>query len=318
MIDSKLDEFIWSQKYRPQTIDETILPKKIKETFLSFKEKGNIPNMIFAGSSGIGKTTVAKAFCRELGIDYLFLNGSGEDRGIDTVKNKIARFATTVSFDSADKRKMIIYDEADNITADSQLALRSFIESNSDNCGFILTCNYPGRFIDPLLSRFHLMEFKIPKEERSELAIVLIKRIVEILKKENVQIQSLDAIKKLVTKYFPDIRKILDSLQTYAANGVIDDGIIDYIKKTDLSDLIHSLKEKEWTQMRKWVAENVEDHLDIVSDLYKKGNDYFKIETFPQAIIYLNEIQMQHPLAADKELNLVAGLTKIMSDCEFN
>lgn len=314
---TKLDEFVWSQKYRPSTIEDTILPSKIKENLLAFKDKGNIPNMIFAGTAGVGKTTVAKAFCQELGIDYLFLNGSGEDRGIETVKNKIPRFATAVSFDNSNRRKMVIYDEADNLTADSQMALRSLIESNSDNCGFILTCNFPGRLLDALTSRCHLVEFKIPKEEKNALAKSVLKRVVEILKEEGVTDYNLEVLKQLVIKYFPDIRRILNALQNYSATGKIDEGILDYIKKSDLTDLISFLRDKEWARMRKWIGENVDDPLDVILEMFRNGPNYFVMSTFPQAIIYLNEAQTSHPLASDKELNLVACMTKLMSDCEF-
>lgn len=314
---AKLDEFVWTQKYRPQTIEDTILPKRIKEQLIAFRDKGNIPDLILAGTAGIGKTTVAKAFCNELGIDYLFLNGSGEDRGIDTVKTKIAKFATAVSWDMTDKRKIVIYDEADNLTADAQLALRSVIEANSDNCGFILTCNYPGRLLDALKSRCHIIDFKIPREEASGLAIEFIKRVVRILRTEGITDFSADVLKRVVTQYFPDMRRIINALQNYSATGKIDEGLLNYIQKTDLTDLIKHLKDKEWVKMRKWVGENVEDPLEVINELYKKGPDYFVMSTFPQAVIYLADAQVDHTIAADKELNLVACLTKIMSDCEF-
>lgn len=313
----KIDEFVWTQKYRPQTLEDTILPKKTKDQLIAFRDKGQMPDMIFAGTAGIGKTTVAKAMCQEMGIDYLFLQGSGEDRGIDTVKHKIGKFATSVSWEDSNKRKMIIYDEADNLTADAQMALRSQIEANSDNCGIIMTCNYPGRLLDALISRCHVIEFRIPNAEKKTLAVELLKRLVAILKNENITQYDPEVLKTLVTKYFPDMRRIINALQNYSPTGSIDSGVLDYIKRSDTSDLVSFLKDKEWAKMRKWIGENVDDPLEVITDLYRNGPEYFVMNTFPQAVIYLNEAQTQHPLAADKELNLVASMTKIMSECEF-
>lgn len=314
----KLDEFMWSQKYRPQTVEDIILPSRIKADFLAFKEHGNIPDLLLAGPAGTGKTTAAKALCNDLGIEYLFLQGSGEDRGIDAVKHKIPRFAQSVSWDNADKRKMVIYDEADNLTADAQLALRTMIEANSDNCGFMLTCNYPERFIEPLLSRFgDVVDFKIPKAEANDLALQFLKRLVFILKNEGITDIDGNVLKTLVMRSFPDMRKIINALQRYSSTGKIDSGILELIKKEDLTELYRYLKAKEWSNMRNWVGSEVEDHLGVVLDMFKNGSKYFKIETFPQAIIHLNNAQNEMVMAPNKELVLASALTLIMFECEF-
>jgi DNA polymerase III delta prime subunit len=314
---TKVDEFVWTQKYRPQTVEDAILPIKIKEQFIAFRDKGNIPDLILAGNAGVGKTTLAKAICNELGIDYLFLQGSGEDRGIDTVKNKVGKFATSVSWDGGNKRKMVIYDEADNLTGDAQLALRSVIEANSDNCGFILTCNFPGRLLDALISRCHVIDLKIPKNEMKPLAMDFIRRLIFILKSEGINEYDTEVLKTLVVKYFPDMRRIINAIQHYSAVGSIDSGILDYIKKSDSTELIKYLKDKEWNKMRKWVGENVDDAMEIILDLYHNGHKYFVMSTFPQAVIFLDEAQTTMASAVDKELKLVATLTKIMSEAEF-
>lgn len=317
-ISTDMDQFWWPEKYRPKTIEECILPSKIKNHLLAFKDQGNLPNMIFAGPPGVGKTTVAKAFCQELGINYMFLQGSGKDRGIDTIRTKMEKFATSVSWDDSNQRKIIIIDEGDHLTPDSMLALRSFIETNADNCGFIFTANYPGRFLDALISRLHVVDFKIPRGEGTRLAVQFLRRIVWILKAEGITDFSEEVLKTLVQKYFPDMRRILNALQTYSSTGKIDEGVLDLIRKADSSELVRIMGEREWNQMRKWVGENVDDPAEVILDLYQNGPKYFKTETFPQAILHLNDCQNELALAIDKQISLVACLTRLMQDCEFN
>jgi len=316
-ITSNLDQWIWVEKYRPQTLDECILPEKIKNDLLAFKDKGNLPNAIFAGGAGTGKTTAAKAFCKELGLDYMFLQGSGKDRGIDTIRNKMEKFATAVSWDDSDRRKVVIIDEAENLTTDAQLALRSFIEENADNCGFIFTANYPGRFIEALVSRMHVIEFKIPKNEKTKLAIQFLKRLVGILKAEGIEDYSEEVLKTLVQKYFPDMRRILNALQHYSSTGKIDAGVLDFIKRADCAELVEFMKDREWNKMRKWIGENVDDPAEVILDLYQNCAKYFKTASLPQAIIYLNEAQKDHVMAIDKQLSLAANLTNMMGNLEF-
>lgn len=312
-----LDQWIWTEKYRPQTLEDCILPEKIKTDLIAFKEKGNLPNVIFAGSAGIGKTSVAKAFCKELDLDYMFLQGSGKDRGIDTIRTKMEKFATAVSWDDSDRRKVVIIDEADNLTLDAQLALRTFIEENADNCGFIFTANYPGRFTEALLSRMHVIEFRIPKNEKTKLAIQFLKRLILILKAEGIEDYNQEVLKKLAERYFPDMRRIINALQNYSATGRIDEGVLDYIKRADCAELIEFMKEREWNKMRKWVGENVDDPAEVILDLFQNGHKYFKMQSLPQAILCLNDAQKDHVIAIDKQLSLVANLTRIMSEVEF-
>lgn len=312
-----LEHYIWIERYRPKTIEDCVLPSKIKTDLLAFKESGNIPNMVFSGSPGIGKTTVAKAFCQELGLNFMFLQGSGKDRGIDTVRTKMEQFATSVSWDDSDRRKMIIIDEAENLTGDSQLALRSFIEANADNCGFIFTANYPGRFLDALISRMHVVEFRIPKNERTKLAVQYLKRLVAILKAEGIEEYSTDVLKTLVEKYFPDMRRILNALQSYSSTGRIDEGVLDYIKKADCSELVSYLKDREWNKMRKWVGENVDDPAEVILELYQNCHKYFLQDSLPMAIMRLNEAQKDHVMAIDKVLSLVSNMTHLMQEVEF-
>lgn len=314
-----MDNFLWFEKYRPKTLDECILPKNLKTTLKSFVEdKGTIVNAIFSGPPGIGKTTAALAVCKELGAEYLFLNGSGEDRGIDTVRNKILNFATKASILSdVDTRKMIIFDEAENITSDGQMALRSTIEEVSRNCGFILTCNYKHKIIDPIHSRCQNFDFSIPREEKNDLMKEFIKRSIYILKKENIENIEQKSIIELVKRFFPDYRKIINSLQSYSSTGSIDTGILTFVADSDLDSLIEILQNKSFNKMRKWVAELSVEPIDIILSLYKHIDKYIIESSLPQCLVYLHEGQKDDVIAIDKQLSLTATLTKLMHDCEF-
>ena len=310
------NEWVWSQKYRPRTIDECILPSALKKSLNEFISSGSMVNAIFSGPAGVGKTTAALAMCNELKAEYLFLQGSGEDRGIDTVKNKIMSFATKISLDG-EGRKIVIYDEADNLTHDSQLALRSVIELVSRNCGFILTCNYEGRLIEPLHSRNHTFDFRIPKAETKKLFSEFGQRVVKILKTENVKIEDAEVIKEVIKKYFPDYRKILNAFQTYAKSGSIDTGMLAYVDPAQLGELMGYLKEREFGKMRTWVAQSSFAPIDVMLQIYKSLDKYVLEQSLPQAILYLADGQKDDYFSVDKQLNLVAVLTRLMADVSF-
>jgi DNA polymerase III delta prime subunit len=309
-----MKEFLWVEKYRPQTISECILPKRFKETFQAFVEKKEIPTLLLCGSAGVGKTTVARALCNEVGCDYLFINGSDES-GIDTFRNKIKQYAGTLSLDGG--RKVIIIDEADYLNPNStQPALRSAIEEFSKNCTFIFTCNYKSKIIDPLQSRCTTIEFRLEPTERKEMALEFYKRIKEILQLEKVD-ADMDVVAKLVQKHFPDYRKILNELQRYSVNGKIDSGILAAVKDADLKELLVAMKAKNFGAVRKWCSMAAADPATTYSRLYSVFYEELKPEGIPLAIIKIADYQYKAAFVADQELNLTACLAEILLDCEF-
>lgn len=316
MIESANDQFLWVEKYRPQTIDECILPESFKTTFQNYLEQGELPTFLFSGTAGVGKTTVAKALCNQVGADWIMINGSDEGRSIDVLRNKIKSFASTVSL--TDAKKVVIIDEADYMNADSvQPALRSFIEEFSNNCRFIFTCNFKHRIIEPLRSRCANIDFKIDGKEKQQLAAQFFKRAAQILKQEQVEFDP-KVVAELITQHFPDYRRILNELQRYSVTGKIDSGIFVNLSEDSYKELISSLKNRNFTDVRKWVGKNSDiDTATLFRQLYDSSADHLESGTIPNLILILAEYQYKSAFVADQELNTMAAMTEIMVQCKF-
>lgn len=311
------DEFLWVEKYRPKTIDECILPPSIKKTFQDFLDKGEIPNMLLAGPAGCGKTTVAKALCNELGVDYYVINGSDEGRFLDTVRNTAKNFASTVSLSSTAKHKVIIIDEADNTTNDVQLLLRAFIEEFSGNCRFIFTCNFKNKILEPLHSRTTVIEFSIKGKDRQGLAASFFKRVQEILDTEGVKYDN-KVLVELINKHFPDWRRVLNECQRYSSSGSIDSGVLATFSDVKVNDLVKKLKQKDFPEVRKWVVNNLDnDTAVLLRRIYDACYDSMVPNSIPAAVLTLAKYQYQMAFVADQEINMLACLTELMVECEF-
>ena len=311
-----MSDFLWVEKYRPQNIEQTVLPNSLKETFSQIVSAGELPNMLFTGTAGVGKTTVARALCNELDLDYILINGS-EEGNIDTLRNKVKQFASTVSLHGG--TKVVILDEADYLNPQStQPALRGFIEEFANNCRFILTCNFKNRIIEPLHSRCSVYDFAIPNNEKPELAGTFFKRATEILQKENIDFVP-DAVAQLITKHFPDWRRVLNELQRYSVSGKIDAGMLINLADVNIATLTKALKEKDFKAMRQWVVNNIdtEPHA-IFRKLYDTMNEYILPQSIPQLVLILADYQYKNAFVADHELNVVACMTEIMANVEFN
>ena len=310
-----LQEVLWVEKYRPRTIADCILPKDIKKTFQAFIDSGTIPNLLLTGTQGTGKTTAARAMCEQLQCDYIIINGS-MNGGIDTLRNEIQQFASTVSFSGG--RKMVILDEADYLNAQStQPALRNFMEEFSRNCGFILTCNFKSRIIEPLHSRCSIVEFKIPPKEKPVLAGEFYKRILNILGTEGVEYNK-NVVGELITRHFPDWRRIINELQRYSVSGKIDSGILVNLSDEHFTQLITILKDRRFNDMRKWVAESSDiDSSVLFRKIYDALNTIAKPVSIPQAILILADYQYKAAFVADQEINLVACLSQLMAEVEY-
>lgn len=310
-----MDQFLWVEKYRPHKIDDCVLPQTLKDTFNKFIAAGEIQNMTLVGSAGVGKTTVAKALCEQLGCDYLFINGS-EESGIDTIRNKVRQFASTVSL--AEMPKVVILDEADYLNPNStQPALRGFIEEFEKNCRFILTCNFKNKLIEPLLSRALPIEFSIRKEDKKEMAAGIFKRIKMILETEGVKYDK-DSVVALIVKFFPDYRRIINELQRYSVAGIIDQGILVNIAEINIQNLIAALKAQNFGDMRKWVATNLDNDPNIlIRKLFDSAAAYVEPQMVPVLILILANYQYKAAFVADHELNTTAMLTEIMADVQF-
>jgi len=312
-----MSDFIWVEKYRPTTIDECILPKGIKKTFQDFVEKGEIPNMLLSGPPGIGKTTVAKALCHQLGSDYYVINGSDEGRFLDTVRNSAKNFASTVSLTSDSKHKVIIIDEADNTTSDVQLLLRASIEEFSKNCRFIFTCNYKNKIIDPLHSRCSVVDFSVNKKDKPTIAAQFFARLNSILEEEKVEADK-KVLAELINKHFPDWRRVLNECQRYAVSGKIDSGILAAFSDVAVNDLIKNLKQKNFSEVRKWVVTNMDNDTSVLlRRIYDSLYDSLEHSSIPAAVLIIAKYQYQIAFVADQEINLLAALTEIMVECEF-
>jgi len=310
-------DFLWVEKYRPKTIEDCILPESTKKTFLDFLDKGEVPNLLLSGPAGCGKTTVAKALCNQLGVDYYVINGSDEGRFLDTVRNSAKNFASTVSLTSQSKHKVIIIDEADNTTSDVQLLLRASIEEFSRNCRFIFTCNYKNKIIEPLHSRCAVIEFSIKGREKQEVATCFFKRINSILEEEGIESDK-KVVAELINKHFPDWRRVLNELQRYSVGGIIDTGILATLSDISVNDLIKNLKEKNFTEVRKWCVNNLDnDPAVLLRRIYDTLSTSLVPSTIPAAVLIIAKYQYQIAFVADQEINLLAALTEIMCECEF-
>ena len=307
-------DFLWVEKYRPRTIGNTILPDELKQTFQRFVDQDNIPNLLLSGGPGVGKTTVARAICEQLGVDYIVINGS-MNGNIDTLRTEIKDFASTVSFSGG--RKYVILDEADYLNPQStQPALRNFMEEFSSNCGFILTCNFKNRIIDPLHSRCSVIEFKINGKDKASMASQLFKRVKAILSDENVSYDQ-KTLAELITLYFPDFRRVINELQRYSATGSIDSGILANYS-SNIEDLVGILKNKKFVDMRKWIADHKDiDTAQLYRQLYDNASHYVNPQSIPQLVVTLAEYQYKAAFVADHEINNVACMTELMMEVQW-
>ena len=311
------DEFLWVEKYRPKTIEDCILPDNIKKTFQGFLSKGEVPNLLLAGPAGCGKTTVAKALCHELGVDYYVINGSDEGRFLDTVRNTAKNFASTVSLSSTARHKVIIIDEADNTTNDVQLLLRAFTEEFSGNCRFILTCNFKNKIIEPLHSRCACIDFSTNSKDRPKLASQFFNRLGVILETESIEADP-KVLAELINKHFPDWRRVLNECQRYSSSGQIDAGILATFSDVKVNDLVKKLKDKDFPEVRKWVVNNLDNDTSVLlRRIYDACYDSLVPNTIPSAVLILAKYQYQMAFVADQEINMLACLTEIMCECEF-
>ena len=311
------DEFLWVEKYRPKKIEDCILPEGIKDTFQQFVNKGEIPNLLLAGPAGCGKTTVAKALCQELGVDYYVINGSDEGRFLDTVRTNAKNFASTVSLSSEAKHKVIIIDEADNTTSDVQLLLRASIEEFAGNCRFIFTCNYKNKIIEPLHSRCAVVDFSIKGKEKQEIAARFFNRLNGILDSARIQAEKKVLI-ELIQKHFPDWRRVLNECQRYSVGGKIDTGILATFSDVKTDDLFKNLKEKNFPEVRKWCVNNLDnDPSVLLRRIYDGCYDSLDGPGIAAAVLIIAKYQYQSAFVADQEINMLACLTEIMVECEF-
>jgi len=311
------DNFLWVEKWRPKKVEDCILPEDTKKTFLDFIEKGEIPNLLLSGPPGIGKTTIAKALCNELGADYYVINGSDEGRFLDTVRNQAKNFASTVSLQGNDRHKVIIIDEADNTGNDVQLLLRANIEAFYNNCRFIFTCNYKNKIIEPLHSRCAVIDFTIKGKQRVQLAGSFFQRLQSILDAEKIEYDQ-KVVAELVSKHFPDFRRVLNECQRYSTGGKIDSGILASFSDISVNELIKNLKDKNFTEVRKWVVSNLDnDASSLLRRIYDATFDCLSPQSIPAAVLVIAKYQYQCAFVADQEVNLLAALTEIMCECEF-
>ncbi len=311
------NEFVWTEKYRPTTIDDCILPESIKKTFKDFLNKGEVPNLLLSGPPGCGKTTVAKALCNELGVDVYVINGSDEGRFLDTVRNNAKNFASTVSLSSEAKHKVVIIDEADNTTPDVQLCLRAFTEEFVGNCRFIFTCNYKNKIIQPLHSRCAVIDFSINGKQKQEIAAQFFQRLVSILDGERIEADK-KVLAQLVQKHFPDWRRVLNECQRYSVGGKIDSGILATFSDVKTNDLFKKLKEKNFPEVRKWCVDNLDnDPTLLLRSIYDGCYGALDGPGIAAAVLIIAKYQYQSSFVADQEINLLACLTEIMVECEF-
>jgi len=309
------NDFLWVEKYRPKTIEETILPPELKTVFQRFVTDGTIPNLLLCGSAGVGKTTVAMAMLEEVKADYILINGS-LNGNIDTLRNEIANYASTISFTGG--RKYVILDEADYLNPNStQPALRGFIEEFSKNCGFILTCNFKNRIIDPLHSRCSVIDFKISKNEKAKLAMQFMKRAGTILDTEGVSYDKA-VVAEVIQKYFPDWRRVLNEFQRYAASGAIDSGILTNMTQASIKDLILNMKSKNFTEVRKWAKNNLDTDVNyLYNEFYESATEYVDPAYIPALVLLIAKYQYQNSFAANAEINFVAFCAETMIEIKF-
>ena len=309
-----MDHLLWTEKYRPKTIEECILPERLKTPFQEYVNQKNIPNLLLSGGAGVGKTTVAKAMCNEIGCDYIVINGSDES-GIDVFRTKIKNYASSMSLSGG--RKIIIIDEADYLNPNStQPALRNAIEEFAGNCSFIFTCNFKNRIIEPLHSRCAVIEFGLKNGEKAKMAGSFFKRIQSVLQSEKVEYEDA-VIAELVKKHFPDFRRIINEMQRYSQFGKIDSGILVQMGDVEISNIVKYIKEKDFGSIRKWVATTEIDAATLYRKLYDGLYEVLKPQSIPQAVIIIADYQYKQAFVADPEINTVACLTELMVSVEF-
>ena len=312
-----MNDFLWVEKYRPQKVEDCILPTDVKTTFKSFIEQGEIPNLLLSGTAGVGKTTIAKALCNELGADFYVINGSDEGRFLDTVRNQAKTFASTVSLTSSSRHKVLIIDEADNTTPDVQLLLRASIEEFQKNCRFIFTCNFKNKIIEPLHSRTTVIDFNVRGKTKQNLAALFFERCRDILTREEVRFND-KVVATVVQKYFPDFRRTLNELQRYSSTGSIDTGILATLGDANIDSLVLCLKDKKFAEVKKWVTQNLDsDATIIMRKLYDNLSPMMDGPSVAAAVLIIAEYQYKSAFVVDQEINLLACLTQIMLECNF-
>ena len=312
-----MNDFLWVERYRPANVRECILPENTSQMFEGFVEQGEIPNLLLAGPAGIGKTTIAKALCNELEADFFVINGSDEGRFLDTVRNQAKSFAASVSLTSKAKHKVIIIDEADNCTPDVQMLLRGNIEEFQNACRFIFTCNYKNRIIDPIHSRCSVVDFNVKGKERAQMAASFFDRVKTILDINKIEYEK-KVVALIIQKYLPDFRRTLNELQKYSSKGKIDTGILGSGADLAVSDLVTYLKKREFTNMKKWVVQNLDNEPQIIMrKVYDTMYTYMKPKSIPEAVLIMGEYQYKANFVMDQEINLVAFMTELMMRCEF-
>ena len=310
------DSLLWVEGHRPRTINDCILSNKIKNTLSDVVKEEKIPNLMFTGPSGVGKTTAARAICEQTNSDYIVINGSDEGRMIDTLRTKLTQFCSTISLGGG--RKVVIIDEADYMNPDSvQPAMRNFIEKFAENCSFIFTCNYKNRIIDPIHSRCAVVDFTLDKKEKPEIAMQFLNRCDQILTEHSI-VYDKDVVAALINKHFPDFRRVINELQRYSTSGEINSGILANIGELNLNQLISALREKNFQNMRQWVVTNVDnDPATVYRKIYDKLYEVLEKSSIPQAVLIIADYQYKSAFVADQELNLVACLVELMAECEF-
>jgi len=310
-------EFLWVEKYRPNIVDDCILPQTIKEVFKGFVKQGELPNLLLTGTAGVGKTTIARALCDEIGASYIVINGSDEGRFLDTVRNRVRQFATTVSLTSGASHKVVIIDEADNTTNDVQLSLRTAVEEFHGNCRFIFTCNFINKIIEPLHSRCTVVDFRIKPEQAVKLQGEFFTRLKTILTNENVTFED-KVLAKLVRRYYPDWRRLINECQRYSASGAIDSAILVDVADVNLDTLLSSLKKKDFGNVKNWVVQHMDnDPTMVMRKIYDNLYGVLKSSSIPEAVLIIAKYMNNIPVVPDQEINLLACLTEIMMSCEF-
>ena len=312
-----MNDFLWVEKYRPTIVEDCILPQSIKDVFQGFVDQKELPNLLLSGTAGVGKTTIAKALCDEIGASYIMINGSDEGRFLDTVRNRIRTFASTVSLTSGASHKVVIIDEADNTTNDVQLSLRTAVEEFHSNCRFIFTCNFINKIIEPLHSRCTVVDFRIKPEQAVQLQGEFFTRLKTILDHEQIQYED-KVLAKLTKRYYPDWRRLINECQRYAATGSITSAILVDVADVNLDTLLSSLKKKEFTNVKNWVVQNMDnDPTMVMRKVYDSLYGVLKPASIPEAVLVIAKYMNSIPIVPDQEINLLACLTEIMMSCEF-
>ena len=312
-----MKDFLWVEKYRPKKVSDCILPDTTINVFKGFVNQGEIPNLLLSGTAGVGKTTIAKALCEEIGASYIIINGSDEGRFLDTVRNRVRQFATTVSLTSGAAHKVVIIDEADNTTNDVQLSLRTAVEEFHNNCRFIFTCNFINKIIEPLHSRCTVVDFRIKPDESQKLQASFFQRLMQILASEKVKYEQ-KVIAKLIKRYYPDWRRLINECQRYAATGNIDSAILVDVADVNLDTLLKALKSKHFSVVKNWVVQHMDnDPTMVMRKIYDSLYDVLKPSSIPEAVLIIEKYMNSIPIVPDQEINLLACLTEVMMSCEF-